>query len=269
MNELLRSWFEPTKFEDGFPSRRHELEAVKAQTRNYALLQFRSAQILDEIDEDYLELVQMAEELGLLVIHRAYQRVSRGSDGATRTSPMVDVYVVAPSNLMKVATHVETKDLMRGHPACERLLDRYLQGLDDVTLEQLRYGDYRMRPGDGLTAYALLTREQVGEVSAVAGLCIPPHVATPNLMLFHHRFKWLRLDAYLTAPADFTIARMAVSQTYFTTAFDTSQEDDLLIAYVDKQRVSDLNAGLRSGVQLLTEQEWIPCKGHPDHMSLH
>lgn len=241
----LSSLFEQQRFPRSHPTVRAELAAVRDRAKGIALEVWPRRGLED--DPDYLELLELAAELRLLVVH---QRRGTGRDAE------VFVYVLHADQHWRILAH-------------QVLLDRYVQAngrwSDAAQVYQstvLGYSEAQIREhlatlrhehlGWGQqTVFALLDEARRATIARVHGRYLDPTLFEGGLALFvAPNERVIRRDAHRRVGPR-TLARLGVEWSWARATFGSNQ-----IVTLEPRHADACNAALGDRVEALTDDGW-------------
>lgn len=254
----LSQLFEPVQSVALFASVRGELEAVRDRRKLIAYYPM-SADAINDGDASYTEILGLALEFGLSVIHRPLV-----GDMASPI-PEVSLFVLHPEQTWRVSALMSLHRLMCMRPLVEwsdglEYLENYLLGYtEEQRRNWMKLTSERRLGWRGQTFQILVGDSELGRLRFSGMRCFDRSSDLAEVTPFFHRGRTrLAQNCLSLLPEGTHICRLAVKNDLFTEIFGGEQDrgsDELIVGHFGCD-VEALNCALESRIQLWSQVGW-------------
>lgn len=209
-------------------------------------------------DEDYLKLLDIALNAGLLVVHCQRRRPLPKGFPAD-----IDLFILRPDQVWRIPAYLalwEAANHASWWSDGQEILESTLLGYDRaMTAAWIAHVHRRQVKWGRATIYFLMTQSQVESLADYGMLCFPRELGAFKITAFEVRSgKLPRTDAAEVAPG-LVIARAAFSHSFRRDLFKEPDEsdDDIVCRTLTEQNIRELNSALESKIQIWSSDGWI------------
>lgn len=251
----LSTLFESKPRLASYQSLRAELQAVQSHEKAMSVFFFQQPATEDE---NYVEILETALALGLLVV----QHTERPNPERTDLDELF-VFVLDADQMWRIPAYIATRKVLRHYDWSDgaEYLESYLLGYSSDKISSWMGNIRNTRVGwTGRTIYFLMSNEQREHMFTLGMRCLDPRSNIENMMAFFSRSRpALKSNVLELIPDGMTIARASIKRSFFDKMFGQSSgrgDRDVILSPIAKETAASLNSALESNFQFLGADGW-------------